>query len=140
MLQVIIDNRYFLAGWMEEGRVFYYAWKGFAPPQEMKSLLEQVLTHLQKSKCSLMLQDLRHAQAVGMEMQEWIISYWLPRAVEVGIQKIAILAPVSIFAKIAIEQIKGKSPVSNVVLESQIFEQEESALQWLYTNQLVTTK
>lgn len=75
MLQKVINRKYLVAGWMHKNQIFYYAWNGFVPPQDMKRLFEEILVHLQKSRPGFMLQDLRRAQAVGAEVQEWLINY-----------------------------------------------------------------
>jgi hypothetical protein len=131
MLQTVISNKYILAGWIDDGHVFYYTWKGFVPTQEMKILLDEVLMHLQAGNGSLMLQDLRTAQAVSSEVQEWLITNWIPRAVAIGLRKVALLTPQSIFGQLAVNQVRNKLMVNGIELDNQFFDDEVKAVQWL---------
>ncbi|WP_250629846.1 hypothetical protein [Rhodoflexus caldus] len=131
MLQTVISNKYILAGWIDDGHVFYYTWKGFVPPHEMKILLDEVLIHLQTGNSSLMLQDLRTAQAVGTEVQEWLINDWVPRAVAIGLRKVALLTPQSLFGQLAVNQVRNKVIINGIELDNQFFDDEVKAIQWL---------
>lgn len=134
MLQTVLSNKYILAGWMDDGNVFYYTWKGFVPPNEMKILLDEVLMHLQIGNGALMLQDLRTTQAVGAEVQEWLITNWVPRAVAVGLRKVALLTPQSVFGQMAVNQVRNKVMINGVELDNQFFDDEAKAIQWLRHN------
>lgn len=123
-----------LAGWIDGDNIFYYAWKGFVPPNEMKQLLEEVLSHLEAAKTPLMLQDLQQAQAIANDMQEWIAASWLPRAAAVGLRKIALLTPSSIFGQMAVNQVKNKARVNTTDIESMFFDDKAKAIQWLRYN------
>lgn len=121
-----------LAGWIGEGNIFYYAWKGFVPANEMKQMLEEVLSHLEAEKSSLMLQDLQQAEAVTADIQEWMVASWLPRAAAVGLRKIALLTPRSVFGQMAVNQVKNKARANNTTdIESMFFDDEAKAIQWL---------
>lgn len=131
MLQTVINNKHILAGWMDDGNIFYYSWKGFVPSAEMKQLLEEVLSNLEIGKSTLMLQDLQHTQAVTTDMQEWFATSWLPRAAAGGLRKIALLTPKSVFGQMAVNQVKKKFSINNIDIESMLFDDEVKAVQWL---------
>jgi hypothetical protein len=132
MLQTIIDNKHILAGWMDEGKIFYYSWKGFVPSAEMKRLLEEILIHLETKRAFLMLQNLQHTQAVTAEFQEWYATSWLPRACDRGLYRVALLTPRSIFGQLAVNKVAEKFRLYNsAYVESASFDDETQAIQWL---------
>lgn len=136
MLKTVINNKYILAGWMSEHSVFYYTWKCFVPSQEMKQLLNDVLTHLEAGKCKLMLQDLRTTQAVSADIQEWFATSWFPRAAALGLRKIAVLTPQSVFGQMAVDRVRNKIMVNDFQISTQSFDDEQDAIYWLKNNDM----
>lgn len=78
-----------------------------------------------------MLQDLRTTQAVGAEVQEWLITNRMRRAVAIGLRKVALLTPQSVFGQLAVNQVCNKVMINGIELDNQFFDDEVKAVQWL---------
>lgn len=131
MRLAVLDNSHVLAGWLEENNIFYYQWKGFVPAQAMQEIMEQILIHFTVGRGKLMMQDLRKLEAVNPATLEWLVTDWLPRAVQAGLTKVAILHPTSVFGQVSVIQARYKFRESNLPLQSGFFTSEQEAVAWL---------
>jgi hypothetical protein len=131
MASPIIDNKYLLAEWRNEGTIFYYAWKGFVPGPAMRANLEEILAVFAQGQTPCMLQDLTQVRAVAPEDQDWITTNWVPRAMTAGMRKVAMLTPASVFGQIASQNVQVKVAVNGLDLYNQFFDDYAKAEAWL---------
>jgi len=127
----IIDNKYLTAEWRNNGRIFFYAWKGFVPGLQMRSLLDDLLAEYAKGDTPLMLQDLTMVKAVGPEDQAWIYTNWMPRAIAAGMRKVAILTPASAFGQMAASNVSIRAKINGLEIYNQFFAEYAEAEAWL---------
>ncbi len=131
MTTEIINNNYLTAEWRNNGRVFFYAWKGFVPSLKMRSLLDELLVEYAKGNTPLMFQDLTMVKAVAPEEQAWIFTNWVPRAIAAGMRKVAILTPASAFGQMAASNVSTSAKVNGLEIHNQFFADYAEAEAWL---------
>ena len=67
---------------------------------------------------------------IDPEDQEWVNTDWLPRAIEAGYRKVAIIVPEDIFSQIAVDDIMEKAR-EEAPVEDHYFTNLEEAKAWL---------
>jgi hypothetical protein len=131
MNKLTIDNQYILAEWRNDGKIFYYKWKGFVPGPQMRANLDLVLAEFAKRKTSLILQDLALVKAVAPDDQDWVTVSWIPRAIAAGMRKVALLTPTSIFGQMATNNVNINVKINGIDLHNQFFDDYAKAEAWL---------
>jgi len=104
-------------------------WTGYFTTEQFKSGSEVMLAELRKQKAKKVLALIRDMVLIGMEEQKWLLSGFLPRAIENGFRVCAILTPRNYFNKVAIENINCSIDSRQLLVNS--FESEQEAKQWL---------
>jgi ribonuclease HII len=83
-------------------------WNGYATSTEFKEGTELMLNTLIQNNCFKVLADIKDMVLIGMEDQQWLDTYFLPRAISFGFKALAIVKPDSYFNKVAVESIYYK--------------------------------
>ena len=83
-------------------------WDGYATSTEFKEGTELMLNTLIRNNCFKVLADIKDMVLIGMEDQQWLNNYFLPRAISFGFKALAIVKPDSYFNKVAVESISYK--------------------------------
>src|SRR6186997_373093 len=104
-------------------------WDGYATSTEFKEGTELMLNTLIQNNCFKVLADIKDMVLIGMEDQQWLDTYFLPRAIEFGFKAIAIIRPEHYFNKVAVESISYK--VDKDKLAINFFDNIEEAKAWL---------
>lgn len=104
-------------------------WKGYSTTEQFREGTELMLNHLIYNSASRVLADLREMIIIGLEEQNWLVSKFLPRAIDFGFKQIAIINPTSYFNKVALESISYK--VDKDKMDIQFFNSKEEAIIWL---------
>lgn len=104
-------------------------WDGYATSAQFKEGTELMLNTLIKHNCFKVLADIKDMVLIGMEDQHWLEQQFLPRAIQFGFKKIAIIRPEHYFNKVAVENISYK--VDKEKLTINFFDNVEEAREWL---------
>jgi len=129
------DNVYFdLPGvasvrWDEDGQFVLVEWQGWANATEFAALLEAEIVALRKHKSSRMLADCRRQKGLSAADQDRANEVWLPRALAVGLKRMAVVVPSSGLAAANLKERLGK--VRAAALEIAYFPTPEEARAWL---------
>ena len=83
-------------------------WAGYATSTEFKEGTELMLNTLIQNNCFKVLADIKDMVLIGMEDQQWLNNYFLPRAISFGFKALAIVKPDNYFNKVAVESISYK--------------------------------
>ena len=106
-------------------------WEGYATSSQFKEGTELMLNTLIKHNCFKVLASIKNMVLIGMEDQQWLDVYFLPRAIKFGFKALAIVTPDSYFNKVAVENISGK--VDKDQLDIRFFDEVSEAREYLKT-------
>jgi hypothetical protein len=101
-----LDTPYLSIRWRAIPQILYAEWKGFATSEEFRSALLIGLRAIREHHVRGYVSDARKAKVVTLDDQVWVRQVWLPRAVEAGLKRMAMVTP---------EKGLGKSIVEAVV-------------------------
>jgi len=116
--------------WDEAGATVLVQWEGWASGAEFMALLNAEVRALTEHKCSRLLADCRRQKVLNPTDQDWGDREWLPRAIEAGLKRFAIVLPTSVLASMNIQERLGKVP--ETVLRVGYFETVDEARAWLH--------
>lgn len=109
-------------------------WTGYTTSNQFREGTELMLNILIKNNCNKVLANVKDMTLIGSEDQQWLDSNFLPRAIQFGFKKIAIIKPSSYFNKVAIDSVSEKIDKNNLTVQH--FDTLEEATGWLN----ITTK
>jgi SpoIIAA-like len=104
-------------------------WKQFVRGDEFRSALDMGLNLLVQQGSSKWLADMRNMGVVAVDDQVWANIDWFPRAVKIGIRKMALVMPQSIVAQSSVIRIMRR--VDGINIETAMFDNQADAKQWL---------
>lgn len=103
-------------------------WEGYVSSHQFREGTEMMLNLLIESRSSKVLADIKEMLLIDEEDQQWLQSYFLPRAKRFGFESIAFVKPVSYFNRAAIERIsESLSSDFNI----RLFDTLQEAEEWL---------
>jgi hypothetical protein len=129
------DNVYFsvpgvaTVRWDEPRGTVVVEWDGWANTAEFKALLDAEVTALRDHQCSCLLADCRRQRVLNPADQERADREWVPRALEAGLKRFAIVLPESEIAAGHLRERLGKVPSTAMVVS--YFGSVEEAREWL---------
>jgi hypothetical protein len=104
-------------------------WKGYATSREFREANERILEVLAERKADKLLGDIEEFVLIGSEDQTWLSTDWIPRAVQAGLRKVALITPVFYFNKVAVESVGER--LDPEALKLQQFDSAPAAREWL---------
>jgi SpoIIAA-like len=102
--------------WDEPNQTVYVEWEGWANTAEFKALLDAEIKALQEHTGSRLLADCRRQRVLNPADQERADQEWIPRAIQAGLKRFAIVLPVSDMAAGHVQQHLGKVPRSQMLV------------------------
>jgi hypothetical protein len=113
-----------------------YSWKDFVPSKEYIELLEKVYHYSVQHKCDKNLVDMRSMKVIPEDVLEWMQSNWLPRMLQEGIKKFALINTKSIIASMTVGKVvDGVREIgSELGLRNAFFDELEGARTWIAKN------
>ena len=108
---------------------------GFHTTEESKKTLDEVIDAIKDNQCGAYLSDLRKSETPVEGLTEWLMTDWLPRALEAGLTKIATVWPEDVFAKISLNELvdenEAKPEEEQVPIDSEQFDNYDDAVNWI---------
>jgi hypothetical protein len=104
-------------------------WNGYANSGQFREGTELMLNELIHHKVTKVLGDVKEMVLINSDDQQWLVDYFIPRAIAYGFRTIAMVRPVHYFNKVAIESVAYK--VNQDQLTIQFFNDVDSAKAWL---------
>jgi len=113
-----------------------YSWKDFVPSKEYVELLEKVYHYSIQHDCDKNLVDMRKMKVIPEDVMEWMQTEWLPRMLQDGIKKFALINTKSIIANMTVGQVvDGVREIgSELGLRNAFFDELEGARKWIAKN------
>ncbi len=115
--------------WDEPSKTVVVEWDGWANSAEFKGLLDAEVKALHDHAGSRLLADCRRQRVLNPADQERADREWVPRALEAGLKRFAIVLPVSDMAASHLQERLGKVP--KTAMQIAYFGSVEEARAWL---------
>src|ERR1700687_6135252 len=96
--------------WDRENEVVLVEWEGWANGAEFEALLDAEVKALRQHRGSRLLADCRLQRVLSPIDQDRGDLEWLPRALEAGLKRFAIVLPRSVLAAMNLQDRLGKVP------------------------------
>ncbi len=131
---VHFDESYLKISYDAEADCVIMEWKDFATSDEFRNGLSEGLKLIQQKKTGNWLADLRKMEAIDPVDEQWSNTDWFPRALQAGINRMAIVPSEDIFNSISVENIMNA--VAGTVLVTHYFKEAEEAKSWMKEEKL----
>lgn len=115
--------------WDESTSTVLVQWQGWANSEEFAALLDAEVRAFRDHGGSRLLADCRLQRVLNPQDQERADREWLPRALEAGLKRFAIILPTSQLAAMNLQDRLARIP--GTVLEVGYFSSVEEATAWL---------
>jgi predicted CoA-binding protein len=108
-------------------------WKGYATSAQFRDANERVLLEIQQRRSSKLLGDAKEFVLIGATDQSWLSSNWIPRVLQAGVRKIALVMPRFYFNRVAVDAVTQRlaQNVANDLVSIEYFESRDAARAWL---------
>jgi hypothetical protein len=108
-------------------------WKGYATTAQFREANERVLQEIQQRRSSKLLSDAQEFVLIGATDQNWLSSNWIPRVLQAGVRKIALVMPRFYFNRVAVDAVTQRlaQNVADDLVSIEYFESREAARTWL---------
>jgi SpoIIAA-like len=115
--------------WDEPTKTVVVEWDGWANSAEFKGLLDAEVKALHDHAGSRLLADCRRQRVLNPADQDRANEEWVPRVVEAGLKRFAVVLPESDMAATHLRDRLGKVP--KTVMQVDYFSSVEEAREWL---------
>ncbi len=107
--------------------------KGFQPSAVYREQALKQLDALMQYNAHGIIWDLRNAEVIGKEEQDWTINEWHPRAFALGYRRGAIIVPESVFGQLSVKKIVSQIQPNKggEEVKTQYFSDIPAAYQWI---------
>lgn len=103
-------------------------WKEYATSTQLRFVLEYVLHLLESRRLTKILGDDTALRIIHLDDREWILSDWIPRAVQAGLRAVASKPSAAHFANVAVQSVVSAALPP---LEMRVFATIDVARAWL---------
>ena len=126
---IVLDINCAKVSYLEKIQVMEITWKGFASVEDYQTTLNFAYKTVKEYKTPFWISDMRKAQVVKSENQQWLQETFIPKIFALNIlRKGAYVVSENIFNKSYLNNIK-KDLENN--FEARYFHNRESALHWI---------
>ena len=115
--------------WVEADQMTLVQWEGWANSTEFTALLEAEVRALQENGGSCVLADCRLQRVLNPSEQQRANREWVPRVVEAGLKRFAVVLPLNELAAGHLRERLGEVP--ETAFEVAYFTSVEEAAMWL---------
>lgn len=115
--------------WVEAGHWTLVEWQGWATAEEFAALLDAEVRALKEHGGTCVLADCRLQRVLSADVQVRANQEWVPRVVEAGLKKFAVVLPLSDLAASHLQERLNEVPPS--AFEVAYFTTVEGAQEWL---------
>ena len=128
MGKVIYDSDYALLTFFKGNKLLELNWKQRAPEQEYKDVFNHAIETGRTNNVDFFLSDIRNSGAVSIGNLQWLKNNVVPKAVEYGVLKVALIINDELFKKIYADSIRESIHKNKILID--FFSLDEEALNW----------
>jgi hypothetical protein len=114
--------------WDDLHKTVFVEWEGWANTAEFNALLDAVVRALQDHAGSCLLADCRRQRALNPADQERANREWVPKAIAAGLERFAIVLPVS---DLAAAHLRSRLETAPETLQVEYFGSVDEAREWI---------
>lgn len=107
--------------------------KGFQPSAVYREQALKQLEAFMQYNAHGIIWDLREAEVIAKEDQDWTVNEWQPKAIALGYRRGAIIVPENVFGQLSVKKVisQVQSSKAGEDLEIQYFSTAPSAYEWM---------
>lgn len=122
------NDDYSYISYEEDINAVHVVWKKIPSNDMYKDIFTTALNTIIDKKANKWISDIRKQGVVGPSNAKWLKEEILPKAIQAGLNKIAIVVEKDVFKKFYIDNVKT---IMSATAEMQYFDSEEEARKWL---------
>ena len=123
------EDRWLAVSWDAEHRCIYARWKAVGTSSGLRAGGEKILRAIRARHADAHVSDNRRLVGLSAADQDWFSDTWTPKAVRIGLRRIAVVLPVEGFGRYDSEDILGRIADRDFVMHA--FESVSDALDWI---------
>lgn len=128
-MEGFFESKHGVVSWSGELQSIIIEWNGFAYGEEFQTILMKGTELLNMKRGSKVLMDTRNGAAIKAEDKEWIGEFFVKKAYESGLRRLALVQPRSVVAKLSINRtVEGLGTLPYL---QENFSDWEEAVKWL---------
>jgi hypothetical protein len=112
-----------------DARCVVMVWQGYATSAEFRAANERVLAAIYAHRVENLLGDVSRFVLIGATDQNWLNDNWIPRAIDAGLRRVALVQPTYYFNQVAVENVGRRLDANRLQLS--YFGDMASARDWL---------
>ncbi|WP_291722291.1 hypothetical protein [Bernardetia sp.] len=105
-------------------------WKGFCMPDELKTGHQKVIDLVTKHKFTHLISVIVDIEGSFEETNEWFLTEFNPKMVELGMKYEAIIQSENLFAQLSAEELVEDSTLKEIGYHMRLFDSVEKGLEW----------
>jgi hypothetical protein len=129
MEEILYDSQTVTVTYLRSEKLAQLRWKKEAETSEYRQMFQALVDFAKKNKIRFFISDMRLEGLVPLEDMKWLEEAVLKKAIELGVEKIALINEDTIFSTVYAETIKRK--LMNSPVRVQLFSDIASARAWL---------
>lgn len=95
--------------WDDKLKCVYVEWCGFVQGDKFRSTMDKALELVKQKNSKNWLADLREQRVTSVEDQDWLVNNWLPRCIQTGLKRSAIIVPENVLGQMSVTRIASKA-------------------------------
>jgi hypothetical protein len=103
--------------------------KGYATTPVFRETNERVLACLKDKNASRVLGDIKDFILISAADQDWLNEVWIPRAIGIGLRRVALVLPTYYFNRVAVDTVTSRTDPNRLTVA--YFDNAEDARFWL---------
>ena len=128
MGKTLFQSAYALLTYLKNEKILLLEWKSACTEDEYKIVFKEALKIGNSNKVQFFLSDLRNEGPVSYSNLLWLRNNIVPKATELGIQKVGLIFDGELYVKIYADSIRASLEKSNISIN--YFNNEEEAKSW----------
>lgn len=128
MKEIILDNEFAEISYDRELVLGKIEWKRKTSTEEYQYAFETLLDYAKKNPSDNFLSDIREQNVVSPENRKWFETEMLPKAIDVGLKRVAVVFDGNVFKKHYLNMILKVT--NKFKLPMKVFTSTEEALEW----------
>jgi hypothetical protein len=108
-------------------------WKGYATSAQFREANERVLVEIKEQRASKLLGDAKDFVLIDADDQAWLARNWIPRALQAGVRKIALVMPRFYFNRVAVDTVAQRlaGEFARELVSIEYFDTRDATRTWL---------
>jgi len=132
---IIYDKPFASIDYDADKKIGFVLWKGNCTKDQYRDVFENMLEYAKKNLMKYVLSDTTNQGVVSPENRKWFEKEMIPAAIEVGLEKVAIITDANVFKRYYLNMLL--SAVNKFGVPFKIFGNKDQAKAFLLENEAV---